>query len=162
VATALAVLCVMALVAAVVLAVVLRNGAAAQDRVEADRAEVVQATQRFVETWNTFEPGQAEDYVASVEPLLTTKFRKQFTDAAQDVITGITQQKLRSTGAVLSDTAGIPLVGIATMDSDSAEVLVVSDATRVANGQRVQRHWRWQVELEKVDGEWLVDRFEEV
>ena len=63
---------------------------------------------------------------------------------------------------MLTDGDGIPLVGIASIDGDSAEVLVVSDANRVANRQRVLRHWRWQVSLVKVDGEWLVDDFKEV
>ena len=56
----------------------------------------------------------------------------------------------------------IPLVGVASMDDDSAEVLVVSDANRTANGQKVLRHWRWQIHLVKVDGQWLVDDFDEI
>jgi hypothetical protein len=63
---------------------------------------------------------------------------------------------------VLADEKEIPLIGIASMDDDSAEVLVVSDAQRVASGQEVLRHWRWQVSLVLRDGKWLVDDFEEV
>ena len=51
---------------------------------------------------------------------------------------------------------------IASMDGDSAEVLVVADAQRVSSGQEVVRHWRWQISFVKSDGEWLVDAFEEV
>ena len=122
----------------------------------------MQASERFVETWNTFAPDDVDGYVERVSALLTTKFRTEFTGAAEDVVTGIEQQQLTSTGEVLVDGDGIPLVGIATLDPDSAEVLVVSDANRVSGGQEVLRHWRWQVSLVKVDGEWLVDSFKEV
>jgi hypothetical protein len=129
---------------------------------EQDRADVVQATQVFVQTWNTFRPKDASSYVERVAPLLTTRFGLEFRDASKDVITGIVKQRLFSKGQVLSDGDDLPLVGISSIDGDSAEVLVVADATRVANRQRVLRHWRWQVSLDKVDGKWLVDKFEEV
>jgi Mce-associated membrane protein len=161
-ATALAVLVAVALVAGLTLAVWLRAaGSELSDR-EQDRLAAVQAAQRFTETWNTFDSEEAEAYIERVSPLLSTKFRAEFTGSAEDVVTGITQQELSSQGSVLSDADGIPLVGIASLDEDSAEVLVVSDAQRVAGGQEVLRHWRWQVSLVKVDGEWLVDGFEEV
>ena len=63
---------------------------------------------------------------------------------------------------MLEDKDEIPLVGVASMDSDSAEVLVVSDAQRISNGQKVLRHWRWQLHMVKVDGKWLVDDFDEI
>jgi len=97
-----------------------------------------------------------------VSPLLTTKFRTEFTDAAKDVVTGIEAQQLSSEGKVLVDSDGIPLVGIASLDDDSAEVFVVSDASRVAGGQQVLRQWRWQLSMTKSGEEWLVDDFSEV
>jgi len=132
------------------------------ERRQDDQVAVTQAAQRFVETWNTFTPEDADGYVDQVGELLSTKFRTEFTGAAEDVVRGIEAQKLSSTGEVLVDGDGIPLVGIAALDEDSAQVLVVSDAQRVAGGQEVLRHWRWQVSLVKVDGEWLVDAFNEV
>ena len=161
-ATVLAALCVLALVGGIVMVLLLNRAGDEQDRREQDRAAAVQATQRFAETFNTFEADGAQAYVDQVAPLLSTKFRKEFTDGAQDVVSGIEQQQLSSTGEVLVDSDGIPLVGVGTIDADSAEVLVVSDAERVASGQKVLRHWRWQVSLVKVDGEWLVDSFKEV
>jgi hypothetical protein len=161
-ATTLAALCALTLVAGIVLVVWLRAQTAENADTEQDRVEVLQAAERFTETWNTFRPDDADSYVDRVGPLLSTKFRTEFEDASKDVVTGITQQRLFSKGAVLNDGDGIPLVGIASIDVDSAEVLVVSDAKRVASGQRVLRHWRWQVTLVKVDGDWLVDDFKEV
>ena len=160
-ATALALLCVLTLIGGGVLAYWLHNQT--EYRAEAqDRVEVAEAAEVFVETWNTFRPTDAEDYLDRVGPLLTTKFGQEFRNASEDVVTGIVQQRLFSKGAVLTDGDGIPLIGISSIDGDSAEVLVVSDATRVANRQRVLRHWRWQVSMRKVDGQWLVDSFKEV
>jgi hypothetical protein len=158
----LAVLCVAALIAAVWLTLWLRGETAENERAAADRVAVRQAAERFTESWNTFEAGEADQYVESVAPLLSTKFRTEFEDAANDVVTGIEQQQLSSTGTVLTDRDEVPLVGIASMDSDSAQVLVVADAQRSVSGQEVLRHWRWQVSFVKSDGQWLVDGFEEV
>jgi len=161
-ATVLAALTVLVLVGVVVLLLWLRGETTDVDAADQDRLEVVQAAERFVETWNTFTPDGADQYVEEVAPLLSTKFRKEFTDSAENVLTGIRQQQLSSEGEVLVDADGIPLVGVATIDPDSAEVMVASDANRVSSGQQVVRHWRWQVSLVQVDGEWLVDAFKEV
>ena len=162
VATALAVLCVLALIGTLWVGLWLKHRSDQISQADQDRAEAVGAAQRFTETWNTFKPNQVSQYINEVSPLLTTKFRTQFNNASQDVIQGIQQQRLSSNGKVLTDGDDIPLVGIASIDPDSAEVLVASDARRVANGQAVLRHWRWQISLDKVDGKWLVDDFKEV
>jgi len=162
VATLLAILCVLALIATVALGVWLKHRSDEISQADQDRADVTAAAQRFTETWNTFKPNQVSQYINGVTPLLTTKFRAQFNNAAQDVMRGIQQQRLSSKGKVLTDGDDIPLVGIASIDPDSAEVLVASDAKRVSGGQAVLRHWRWQVSLDKVDGKWLVDEFKEV
>lgn len=161
-ATVLAVLCVLALAGGIALVWWLDRETDERKQLEEDRTDAITAAETFTETWNTFRPKEVESYLEEVRPLLTAKFRTQFDDAADDVVTGITQQRLFSKGEVLRDGDGVPLVGIASIDVDSAEVLVVSDAKRVANRQRVLRHWRWQVSLVKVDGEWLVDDFKEV
>ena len=162
VATILAALCVVVLVAAVVMGAVLKGKSDDISAKEQDEVAVRAAAQRFTETWNTFSADDAEGYVDTVAPLLSTKFRAQFTEAATDVVSGIQQQKLSSKGAVLEDKDEIPLVGVSSMDSDSAEVLVVSDAQRTSSGQQVLRHWRWQIHMVKVDGTWLVDGFDEI
>lgn len=160
-ATVLAALCLVLIAAGVVL-FVYEQPVGADTAAAENRAEVVQAAERFTETWNTFTPQDASAYVKRVAPLLTTKFRTEFTHASTDVINGIQQQSLSSSGKVLVDEAGIPLVGIERIDPDSASVLVVSDSNRVSNGQKVLRHWRWEIELLKVRGHWLVDSFKEI
>jgi hypothetical protein len=151
------VLLVLALVGGVVAGVWMRGRSSDIEAEETDRAEVVQAAARFTATWNTIDPKKAQEYVDAVTPLLSTKFRKEFTDTKDDVIGGITQLGLSSTGKVLTDDAGIPLVGVADLDEDSAKVLVVSDSQRVSSGQPVLRHWRWELAMVKVRGQWLVD-----
>jgi hypothetical protein len=158
----LAVLCTLALVGGIVLFFWLQGRTEEISNAEEDRIEALQAAERFTVEWNTFRPNEVDDYIDRVTPLLSSKFKGEFTNAAPDVVEGITQQRLFSKGEVLRDGDGVPLVGISTIDADSAEVLVVSDANRVANRQRVLRHWRWQVSLVKVDGDWLVDSFKEV
>lgn len=162
VAAAIAALCVLSLIGGIVLLVWLQDRTQEIEAAEQDRIEVMEAAERFTVVWNTFRPKDADTYVERVTPLLSSKFSSEFSNAAEDVVAGITQQRLFSKGQVLRDADGVPLVGISSIDGDSAEVLVVSDANRVANRQRVVRHWRWQVSLVKVDGEWLVDSFEEV
>ena len=161
-AAVLAALCVLALVGGIVLFFWLQDRTDDNAAAEQDRIEAMQAAERFAVEWNTFRPTEVDDYIDRVTPLLSSKFEGEFSNASADVVEGITQQRLFSKGEVLRDGDGVPLVGIASIDADSAEVLVVSDAKRVANRQRVLRHWRWQVSLVKVDGEWLVDKFKEV
>jgi hypothetical protein len=161
-ATVLAALCALTLVAGIVLVFWLHGQSQEDADAEQDRIAVMQAAETFTETWNTFRPTEMNDYVDRVAPLLSTRFATEFTDASKDLVTSVTEQRLFSKGGVLTDADDIPLVGIASIDSDSAEVLVVADANRVANRQRVVRHWRWQISMVKVDGEWLVDDFEEV
>lgn len=156
-ATALAVLCALALVGGVAAGLWMRGRSSDIEAGNTDRAEVVQAAQRFTVTWNTIDPKKVQEYVDAVAPLLSTKFRKDFTDNQSDVIGGITQLGLSSTGKVLNDEDGIPLIGIADLDEDSAKVMVVSDSQRVSGGQPVVRHWRWELTMVKVKDQWLVD-----
>jgi hypothetical protein len=161
-ATTLAVLCALALVAGVVAGVLMRRRSADIEAQETARAEVVQVAQRFTVTWNTIDPKDAEGYFESVVPLLSTKFRKEYTDTKEDVIGGIRQLGLSSKGKVLNDEDAIPLVGISDLDDDSAKVMVVSDSQRVSGGQPVVRHWRWELTIVKVDGQWRVDNLKAV
>lgn len=156
-ATLLALLCVLALVGGIGAGLWMRGESNEIESGDTTRAEVVQAAQRFTVTWNTIDPKNAQAYVEAVAPLLSTKFRKEFTDTQEDVVSGITQLGLSSDGKVLNDEDGIPLVGIADLDSDSAKVMVVSDSQRVSGGQPVVRHWRWELSMVKIDGDWLVD-----
>jgi hypothetical protein len=59
---------------------------------------------------------------------------------------------MTSKGQVLSS-------AVANLDPDSAQVLVVSDANVTTVFDSRARHFRWEVELVKIDDRWLVDNF---
>ena len=117
-----------------------------------DRADVVAAAQRFVTLANTYTPETFEEMTDEVGDLLSTKLRTSFDAANEGLVSVVQQTKLTSTGTVKK-------TGVADLDDDSAVVLVVADADTTSTLRDSQRHFRWQVDLVKVQGEWLVDDF---
>lgn len=116
------------------------------------RADVVRVAERFTVAVNNYDSASADQYKSSVSDLLSTKFRAEFEQAMDDIVTQVQQAKMQSEGQVLAS-------GVASIDDDSARVLVVSDASVKTVYDQRQRHFRWQVSLVKVDGRWLVDDF---
>jgi phosphohistidine swiveling domain-containing protein len=159
----LAGLCVVVLVGGLVLGLWLRDRAGDIERRNQAEAEVVQAAQRFTVTWNTMDPDAAEQYVEQVEQLVTDKFREEaFGGQGAQAAELIREGGITSNAEVLVNQDGIPLVGISTLDPNSAIVMVVADSNRRVNKQRALRHWRWQLELVKEGDEWLVDELSTV
>jgi len=117
-----------------------------------NRSAVIAATQRFVNAANTYTPATFEDMTKQVRPMLSTKLRTSFDASNQDLVGVIEQTGLSSKGNVLK-------TGVASLDDDSAVVLVVADADTTSKAQNSIRHFRWQVDLVKVDGDWLIDDF---
>lgn len=154
----LVVVCLVVLSAALATALVLRDRNGDVETEQQRRAEVVSAAERFTVTWNTIEPDEIEQYVDEVGALLTEEFRQEaFGKEVDEAIKMLRQGGLTSDARVLTDQDGVPLIGVSTIDPNSATVLVVADSNRTVNGQRVRRHWRWQLELVEQDGQWLVD-----
>ncbi len=116
------------------------------------RRDVVSVAERFTVQANNYDPESVDDYKASVSAMLSTKFRDEFDKAMQDIVTQVQQAKMDSEGTVLA-------AGVASLDQDSAQVLVVADADVKTVFDNRQRHFRWEVSLVKVDGAWLVDDF---
>jgi Mce-associated membrane protein len=121
------------------------------------RADVARVAEQFTIAVNNYDTASADEYKSKVSDLLSTKFRADFDKAMQDIVTQIQGTKMSSQGKVLAS-------GVATLDDDSARVLVVADAdvTTAFDKQGLQRHFRWEVSLVKVDGKWLVDDFRPV
>lgn len=126
----------------------------AEDELEA-RADVVSVAEQFTVAVNNYDSESIDQYQSTVDKLLSTKFQGQFNEAMQDIVTRVQQAKMQSEGKVLAS-------GVATIDDDSARVLVVSDASVKTVYDQRQRHFRWEVSLVKVDGKWLVDDFSPV
>jgi Mce-associated membrane protein len=120
-----------------------------------DRSAVIAATQRFVTAANTYTPATFEDMTKHVRTMLSTKLRTSFDASNQDLGGVIHQTGLSSKGSVLK-------TGVASLDEDSAVVLVVADADTTSKAQNSIRHFRWEVDLVKVDGDWLIDDFSAV
>ncbi|HET7688918.1 MAG TPA: hypothetical protein VFK41_00940 [Nocardioidaceae bacterium] len=117
-----------------------------------DRTEVLAAATRWATVANTYTPETFDDWMGDVSALLTTKFRGEFESQTEALRPTIQQIKLTSTGTVLK-------TGVSSIDDDSAVVLVVADADTTSTMRNSERHFRWQVDLVKVDDEWLVDDF---
>ena len=146
---------VLILVAAVALGVwgYTRLGAA-ESELDA-RADAVSVAEAFAVSVNNYDSASVDEYKSSVSELLSTKFRENFDSAMEDIVAQVQEAQMESTGEVLAS-------GVATIDDDSARVLVVSDATVATVFDERQRHFRWEVSLVKIDGEWLVDDFSPV
>ena len=116
------------------------------------RRDVVRVAERFTVQVNNYDSESVDDYQASVSTMLSTKFRADFEKALKDIVTSVREAEMNSEGNVLAS-------GVASLDPDSARVLVVADADVKTVFDTRQRHFRWEVSLVKVDGEWLVDNF---
>jgi Mce-associated membrane protein len=116
------------------------------------RADVARVAEQFTMAVNNYDSGSIDDYQSTVEGLLSTKFKSEFNQAMEDIVAQVQEAKMASEGKVLAS-------GVAAIDNDSARVLVVSDATVKTVFDDRKRHFRWEISLVKVDGEWLVDDF---
>lgn len=116
------------------------------------RGAVVRAAERFTVEVNNYEAANVDTLKERVGPLLTTRFRTDFEKSIDELLVQIEEAKLTSKGEVLKS-------AVASVDADSATALVVADAATESVFDRRARHFRWEIELDKVDGEWLVDNF---
>ena len=147
----LATLVVLGLAAALVGWWVAREPGAAAARLD-QRGEVTRVAEQFTVRVNNYDADSVDDYKASVGELLSTKFRADFDQAMEDIVAQVQEAEMESRGEVLAS-------GVASLDDDSARVLVAADASVTTVYDERQRHFRWEVSLVRVDGEWLVDDF---
>ncbi|MCZ4553336.1 hypothetical protein [Gordonia rubripertincta] len=145
-----AVVCVAALVAAIVLIVVHRG--AVSDR--ARDADVLADTRSAVTTLLTIDPARAQEFVDGALEVTTGPQRERLENARSELVDVISGLRVPSTGQVLS--AGI--VGDAT--DDSADVLVVAEGTNptVLGADPAQSRVALLVTMKETDGRWKMDR----
>jgi hypothetical protein len=151
----MAVVLALLLVAAVAAAIWGRARLSAAEEELEGRADVVRVSESFMVQFNTYDPASVDSYAESVNSLLSTSAKTAFGKEIEDITTLIRETDLQSDGKVHAS-------GVASIDDDSARVLVVADAEASSSAGPVQRHFRWEISLVKVDGEWLVDDFEPV
>lgn len=133
-----------------------------------ERERALAAGRTFVERFNTYGPDMLDDNgkmpsYAAVGELMTAKFRAVFENNV-----GYAEQTVVETQI---DRVGKPYaVGVASLDSDSAEVLVggiVEFSAPAAKGSKEQidfepLRFRYQVSMVKIDGTWLVDDLDDL
>lgn len=142
----LSVLLVLAL-AGTVLAVVLLAGQHSRD---SDRTAVLQAGRQTVVDFTTYKYESWDTDVQRVIADATGPFKDEFTATSGELKGPVVANKASSAGEVLE-------AGVVSMDSDSAQVLVVADATvtntAIPSGQL--RHYRIKLDLVRENGRWL-------
>jgi hypothetical protein len=119
----------------------------------AQRAEVQRVASAFAVNVNTYSASDVGSYTQRVRPLLTDQFGPSFDRAVSGIVAKAKATQLKSQGEVL-------VTGVSALDADSATVLVVSDADVTSSVGNQARHFRWQVDLVRQDGKWLVDGFQ--
>lgn len=153
VAAALALLVVLALVAVAVEVVSLRPRSAEIRADQAAQSEVVRAAERFTVQVNTYDAGSMDSYQSAMNSMMSPKFRADYRKVIDQLASTIKQAKVSSKGDVLAS-------AVASVDTDSAQVLVVSDASvKTIYDPNLARHFRWEVSLVKINGTWLVNDF---
>ncbi len=148
----LGLLALLAAVALVLEVVVLRPDYAAAEADQRARADVVRVAERFTAQVNNYKVKSIDHYRASITPMLSPKFKGEFDKAMKNIVSSVKQAKMTSKGQVLTS-------AVASVDPDSAQVLVVADSSVKTVFDTRVRHFRWQVALVKIDGHWLVDNF---
>jgi Mce-associated membrane protein len=119
---------------------------------DAQRHKVVAIAEQFCLRVDAFNGDDPDAYKKSVTAMLTTKYKKAFdTEFAAIQQLGI-QKGQTGKGTIVAS-------GVGDIDEDSATVLVVHDNTITSDAGTTERHSRWTINLNKVDGRWLVDDF---
>lgn len=162
------------LLAVLTLAVLVAGAALAWTLLRADggeaqreREDAMARAEQFVLRANNFGPdglddqGKLTDYRKLVEEVVTAKFQKTFAQ-------GVPVNEARAAQLGQSSVGDVYDMGVARLDDDAATVLVTGGINETyappagAGTKRVEptySQFRIQVELRKVDGEWLVDAF---
>jgi hypothetical protein len=168
----LVVLVVLLLVSAGALVWLLADRRGQADALQSERDAVMSQTQQFVLRLNTYGPkdldssGHLPGYQKQVDAVITPKFAADFESSGLP----IAEQTVKQAG--YARTAQVFGVGVQSIDSDSAVALVAAglkgsyaDPKRPHSDKRVDAGedvLRWEVDLVKTGGSWLVDDYSPV
>ena len=142
-------------VASTVVAVVLWSKGQNSDERARERARAANVASQFALRMDNVDGSNFDAYAKGVNELMTTKAKSKNAKVFEAVAQSYAAAKVKGTGKVL-------LTAVGDADDDSATVLVVHDADVTSTQGEVERHYRWSVEVLKVNGEWLVDDFKPV
>jgi Na+-transporting NADH:ubiquinone oxidoreductase subunit NqrC len=148
-----AVLLTVVLVVGAVISVSMHRKNQASARLDADRREAVVVAEQFALRMDDFAAPSATAYDKRIEQLLTTKGKASFAQV-KTVIAEVYKAAQPSKGGA-APTGKIVYAGVSQADDDTATVLVAHDSAIPASTKAL--HFRWTVELQKINGRWLVD-----
>jgi Mce-associated membrane protein len=147
----LAVVLVLAVVAAVWFGLKLRDDRDAQQ----ERAAAANVAAQFALRMDKVDGTKFDSYIKGVNGLLTAKAKAKNNQVFDAMKQSYETAKVKGDGKVL-------LTGVGDSDADSASVLVVHDAAVTTTQGNIEHHYRWSVNVVKVNGHWLVDDFSPV
>ena len=138
-------------------------GGGGQDDVQREREAVMAQTEQFMLRMGTYGPdlldakGAMPKYRSRVEAVITPKFAVSFQKEASTAEQLVAQAKISRQAAVYA-------TGVSSIDEDSATALVAGSFTDSypKTGERDPAPFRFQVDLVKIKGTWLVDDFSPV
>ncbi|KQT93707.1 hypothetical protein ASG49_01610 [Marmoricola sp. Leaf446] len=120
--------------------------------VDSERRDALDVAEQFALRMDTVDGTDLDGYVKGINAMLTTKARTENVKTFDAMKQSYAAAKVKGKGEVLQR-------GIADIDADSATVLVAHDADVTTTQGDIEHHYRWSVDLVKVDGEWRVDDF---
>ena len=147
----LAVILVLAVAAAVWLGLKSRSS----DERQQERASATSVASQFALRMDNVDGTNFDGYIKGINELLTTKAKTKNKKTFDAIKESYEAAKVKGTGKVL-------LTAVGDDDEDSATVLVVHDASVSTTQGKIDHHYRWSVDVVKVDDSWLVDDFNPV
>jgi len=141
--------------AAVVAAVWFGMKARSDQETEQERTAAANVVSQFALRMDKIDGTDFDSYIKGVNELLTTKAKSKNNQVFDAMKQSYQTAKVKGAGKVL-------LTALGDADEDSATVLVVHDADVSTTQGNIEHHYRWSVNVVKIDGNWLVDDFNPV
>lgn len=118
--------------------------------------DVLAAASDEVEAFINIDYRDAQASIDAVAEGATGAFAEQYDSSSEGVVELLEREKSVMDGEVL-------WAGVTNLDSDSATVLVATNGTvqnQSTGNEKVARYFRLKLDLQNVDGEWLVSNLE--
>ena len=125
------------------------------DEQQQERASASSVASQFALRMDNVDGTNFDSYIKGINELLTTKAKTKNQKTFESIKQSYEAAKVKGTGKVL-------LTAVGDSDDDSATVLVVHDASVKTTQGNIDHHYRWSVDVVKVNGEWRVDDFNPV
>jgi len=125
------------------------------DERQQERASASSVASQFALRMDNVDGTNFDNYIKGINELLTTKAQTKNQKTFETIKQSYEAAKVKGTGKVL-------LTAVGDADDDSATVLVVHDASVKTTQGNIDHHYRWSVDVVKVNDEWRVDDFNPV